>query len=110
MYAAVRVSADYMHGPGGAGLGVRVASPAAAAAALQDVDWLPTTDLAELFSKLGLGKYTYLFQEQEVRAASHVDNVCADTSVPVYDVHVHVFVVIFSEHRCACIVHVCTYT
>ena len=94
MYAAVRVSADYMHGPGGAGLGVRVASPAAAAAALQDVDWLPTTDLAELFSKLGLGKYTYLFQEQEVRAASHVDNVCADTAEPVHDV----FVVVFSEH------------
>ena len=99
-----------MHGPGGAGLGVRVASPAAAAAALQDVDWLPTTDLAELFSKLGLGKYTYLFQEQEVRAASHVNNVCADTSVPVHDV----FVVVLSEHKCVCTctvhVHVCVHT
>ena len=27
----------------------------------------PKTDLAELFSKLGLGKYTDLFQQQEVR-------------------------------------------
>ena len=26
----------------------------------------PKTDLAELFSKLGLGKYTDLFQQQEV--------------------------------------------
>ena len=29
--------------------------------------WSPKTDLAELFSKLGLGKYTDLFQQQEVR-------------------------------------------
>lgn len=29
--------------------------------------WTPKTDLAELFSKLGLGKYTDLFQQQEVR-------------------------------------------
>ena len=28
--------------------------------------WSPKTDLAELFSKLGLGKYTDLFQQQEV--------------------------------------------
>jgi len=29
-------------------------------------DWPPKTDLAELFSKLGLGKYTDLFTQQEV--------------------------------------------
>lgn len=31
------------------------------------IDYKPSTDLAELFSKLGLGKYTDLFQQQEVR-------------------------------------------
>ena len=36
------------------------------------IDCMPCTDLAELFSKLGLGKYTDLFQQQEVSVLSAV--------------------------------------
>ena len=45
----------------------RVSSPS-----IQDPDWLMSTDMAELFSKLGLGKYTYLFQEQEVSSVRFI--------------------------------------
>ena len=31
--------------------------------------WSPKTDLAELFIKLGLGKYSDLFQQQEVSSS-----------------------------------------
>ena len=40
---------------------------------LQQKDlWSAKTDLAELFSKLGLGKYTDVFQQQEVEHLFHL--------------------------------------